>query len=77
MKNQLNIKPKKKCYKINMLTVYNNYFIFVCYRLIPTYLDDDRDDGSALFWILDVIEYFMYFTTIYLLKRVITLLDLF
>jgi len=54
-----------------------NYFIFVCYRLIPTYNDGDGDDGSALFWILDFIEYSMYFTTIYLVKRVITLLDLF
>ncbi|XP_003246331.1 uncharacterized protein LOC100570270 isoform X1 [Acyrthosiphon pisum] len=45
--------------------------------LIPTYNDGDEDDGSALFWILDFIEYSMYFTTIYLVKRVITLLDLF
>ncbi|KAF0760152.1 Uncharacterized protein FWK35_00014365 [Aphis craccivora] len=24
---------------------------------IPTYNDDDGDDGSALFWILDIVEY--------------------
>jgi len=59
-----------------MLPEYD-YFIFVCYRLIPTYNDDDEDDGSALFWILDIIEYLMYFTTIYLLMRIIPLLNLF
>ncbi|XP_025421935.1 uncharacterized protein LOC112691759 isoform X2 [Sipha flava] len=37
--------------------------------LIPTYSDDD---GSALFWILDIVEYFMYCITIFLIKRVIT-----
>ncbi|XP_026820033.1 uncharacterized protein LOC113558717 isoform X1 [Rhopalosiphum maidis] len=45
--------------------------------LIPTYNDGDGDDGTALFWILDIIEYSMYFTTIYLVKRLIILLDLF
>lgn len=57
--------------------MYNYYFIFACYRLIPTYNDDDGDDGSALFWILDIVEYSMYFITIYLLERIITLLDWF
>ncbi|XP_022164002.1 uncharacterized protein LOC111029345 isoform X1 [Myzus persicae] len=44
--------------------------------LIPTYNDGDEDDGSMLFWILDIIEYSMYFTTIYLVKRIITLTNL-
>jgi len=49
--------------------------IFVS-RLIPTYPDDNSDDGSILFGILDVVEYLMYFTTIFLTKRVLTLLQL-
>ncbi|XP_025198127.1 uncharacterized protein LOC112596582 isoform X1 [Melanaphis sacchari] len=45
--------------------------------LIPTYNDGDEDDGSVLFWILDIIEYSMYFTTVYLVNRLIILMDLF
>lgn len=58
----------------NDLTLFS-WCIF-CFRIIPTYTDDDNNNGSALFWILDLVEYMMYFITIFLVKRVIKLLYL-
>ncbi|XP_050425890.1 uncharacterized protein LOC126836473 [Adelges cooleyi] len=75
-------------YELPVNGYYESYIYFRCFQdvaiqllmplilqmIIQTSSDAITEQPLAIFWILDIIEYLMYFTTFYLVRRLVQLI---